>query len=449
METTDKKKTVLVIEDDPDLREVLVLIVQSKVGAKVIETGSVKESIQAIDDHPEIHSIVADYNLGDGVSLETFQYLKKVNRPIPFILCSGSTESARNFAAGDKLAAVVNKPFKTDDLVKAIKATLGDASKGAQDSSKYCPVSIALLLKLEKVNCSLFLKLAENKYVRLTQQDDGFGKEECEKYRSKGVEVLYFEGKEAGVFLDQYVRDMCSLRHAKSLNVSEALKVTTQAHEMLHRVITSLDVSSKAIDLANECTAMAISSLNSDPEMLPYLSKMGFDRSNYLSSHSVLLAQMSCMIASMFDLTSESTQYKLAFAAIFHDITLADNLEAMAELSAWLDDKGKPEKKSVLNHAMESVELLEKVHFVPFGVREIIQTHHEKPDGSGYPQGLKESQIDPLSTIFIIAHDLTNFVWVQEREVNLDLFVEGRTQEYHKGLFRKFIQLCQKPGSTR
>jgi response regulator RpfG family c-di-GMP phosphodiesterase len=37
---------------------------------------------------------------------------------------------------------------------------------------------------------------------------------------------------------------------------------------------------------------------------------------------------------------------------------------------------------------------------------EIIRQHHEKPDGTGFPAGLKHSEIDELAACFIVSEEI-------------------------------------------
>ena len=46
----------------------------------------------------------------------------------------------------------------------------------------------------------------------------------------------------------------------------------------------------------------------------------------------------------------------------------------------------------IKNHSNVGYEILKKIEF-PWPVAEIVLQHHEKIDGSGYPQGLKGNQI--------------------------------------------------------
>ena len=46
------------------------------------------------------------------------------------------------------------------------------------------------------------------------------------------------------------------------------------------------------------------------------------------------------------------------------------------------------------------------VEEIPPDVDVIISQHHELPDGTGFPRGLNYQRITPLSTVFIVAHDL-------------------------------------------
>ncbi|MCS5697180.1 HD-GYP domain-containing protein [Desulfofundulus thermocisternus] len=86
----------------------------------------------------------------------------------------------------------------------------------------------------------------------------------------------------------------------------------------------------------------------------------------------------------------------LTQAAFFHDcgkITWPSALVSKARLS---DD----DRKLVNAHPIAGEYYLREYWpDVPGPVRRVVREHHERPDGSGYPNGLKDGDIYPLSVI--------------------------------------------------
>jgi HD-GYP domain-containing protein (c-di-GMP phosphodiesterase class II)/putative methionine-R-sulfoxide reductase with GAF domain len=79
----------------------------------------------------------------------------------------------------------------------------------------------------------------------------------------------------------------------------------------------------------------------------------------------------------------------LASAALLRDI---GKMAIPDRLLARPGKLTRAEMEKVEKHVLASVDILERVHF-PFPVLPIVRAHHEKWDGTGYPDGLKGEQI--------------------------------------------------------
>ena len=89
----------------------------------------------------------------------------------------------------------------------------------------------------------------------------------------------------------------------------------------------------------------------------------------------------------------------LALAALLHDI-------GWAQLPLNLFGKAKKysanELKVVHQHQKIANIIVNKSDTIPLAAKQIMMQHHERIDGSGYPDNLKGKQIDPLARILIL-----------------------------------------------
>jgi len=122
-------------------------------------------------------------------------------------------------------------------------------------------------------------------------------------------------------------------------------------------------------------------------------------RDPYTAGHQRRVTELSLAIAQEMGLSGEQLK-GLQVASLLHDIgkglfVPAEILSKPGRLSMW-------EMALVKIHPQAGYEVLKKVDF-PWPVAEIVLQHHERLDGSGYPQGLKEKDILLEAKIIAVA----------------------------------------------
>jgi two-component system CheB/CheR fusion protein len=124
--TQRRKGAVLVVEDDPQLRE---LLAQSLIddGHRVARAYDGDEAMQRIEgEYFRPDAILADFNLPNGKNgLEVAAKVReKLHRDIPVIILTGdiSTKTLRAIAGAD--CTQLNKPVKLDDVTQAVQRAL-------------------------------------------------------------------------------------------------------------------------------------------------------------------------------------------------------------------------------------------------------------------------------------------------------------------------------------
>jgi putative nucleotidyltransferase with HDIG domain len=97
---------------------------------------------------------------------------------------------------------------------------------------------------------------------------------------------------------------------------------------------------------------------------------------------------------------SEKDCNAMELMGLVHDIgkvaVPAEFLTKPTRLSAY-------EFEIIKNHAQAGYEILKGLQFEETPVAEIVRQHHERMDGSGYPQGLKGDQILPEARVLAVA----------------------------------------------
>ncbi len=101
----------------------------------------------------------------------------------------------------------------------------------------------------------------------------------------------------------------------------------------------------------------------------------------------------------------------LAQAALLHDIGKKFVPE---EILGKSDNLSQEEQKVLQQHPHFGFEYLQSLDKLPYEVSKLIQQHHERLDGSGYPNGLKGQDIHRLAQIISIADSFDQIVGAQD-----------------------------------
>lgn len=121
-------------------------------------------------------------------------------------------------------------------------------------------------------------------------------------------------------------------------------------------------------------------------------------RDEYTAGHMRRVGQLAPAIARELGL-SEETIHGIALAATIHDV---------GKISIPVEILTKPMKLSkieflmIQTHVEAGYDIIKNIKF-PWPIALLILQHHERMDGSGYPQGLKGEEILPGSRIIAVA----------------------------------------------
>jgi HD-GYP domain-containing protein (c-di-GMP phosphodiesterase class II) len=118
---------------------------------------------------------------------------------------------------------------------------------------------------------------------------------------------------------------------------------------------------------------------------------------NYLYSHMVNVAVMSTELGLGFGY-NKSRLNELALAAFFHDIGMI-KVEKLAFAPRKLSEE---EYSQIKNHPAYGAEILSHLKDIPESVIYVVKEEHERLNGKGYPNGIKDGDINEYARIIAI-----------------------------------------------
>lgn len=121
-------------------------------------------------------------------------------------------------------------------------------------------------------------------------------------------------------------------------------------------------------------------------------------KDEYTASHSAAVAMYCRDMALALSLPDEEAE-ALHFAGLLHDLGKVGTPDAILRKDGSLDDE---EWEYIHQHPAKGAEVLS--HLAAYrDVADIVKYHHERLDGSGYPDGVAGSEIPELSKILAVA----------------------------------------------
>ena len=171
------------------------------------------------------------------------------------------------------------------------------------------------------------------------------------------------------------------------------------------------------------------------------VSKVIETRDPYSEGHHGRVAKLAIAIAAEMKL-SEKRIDGIKFSSMIHDL---------GKVSLPTDIVSRPGKlfevefNLIKNHPNVGYEILKKIEF-PWPVAEIVLQHHEKIDGSGYPQGLKGNQILLEAKIICIADVIESMSSSRSYRpaVSIDICLEEIVKNKNKLFDSKAVDACVK-----
>lgn len=148
-------------------------------------------------------------------------------------------------------------------------------------------------------------------------------------------------------------------------------------------------------------------------------------REPYKVGHQLRSANLACAIAEEMGLAQEKMD-GLRMAGSIHDI---GKLFIPAEILARPAKLSELEFSLMKEHSCSGYEMLKEVEF-PWPLAQIIHQHHERMDGSGYPQNLKGDEILMEARILAVSDVVESMV--SERPHRQALGIETALEEIEK-----------------
>lgn len=443
----------MVLLDPPELRDLILFNLEAKLKVEIVEAGSEAEAIGLFLTAKDWDLVIFDGDM-EWPDFTDFLREKKVAVSLVSLLLK-EKRPIGNFA-GMNILDMIPKP----KLLERLPIVLHQYMKEHPDRAKttleqgpldllHCRIPTRLLLKVGALRSDIYIRLSGSKYLKLFLKGDIFDSKDLEKYLvSKKVKFLYLLNNETAEFISKLEKELILSLTSKSNSVKEMTAVAQAAVDTVHELSNRIGFTPEVKALVKTTTKLVATLTARSPKFSSLFALLEKNKDQYISAHSIGVAQISCSIASAMGWSSEATFQKLTMAAMLHDITLSNQalatVQTLKELNERKNEFTEAEYLGFQSHPSQAASIAQEFTEIPPDVDLIISQHHEAPDESGFPRKLPALRISPLASLFIVAHDIVDIALKNEAPFSLKEVTVQLKKKYSAGHFKRVIAALEK-----
>jgi len=246
-----------------------------------------------------------------------------------------------------------------------------------------------------------------------------------------------------GYFNDLYNKPAKIASTPVEKEITAASTINVKASKLVKSCMDEI-ILGNAIDeeVLKENITNTVESIVRNPDAMMWLTRLK-DKDNHATQHSVNCSILSATFGQFIGLPKQELE-KLVLSALMHDI---GKLQIPTEILNKPSNLTELEMKQVRLHPKSSQNLLMSAgkYFLP--AIDVAYTHHERMDGSGYPRGLKATQISPFSRMTAIVDTYEAMTTEQVYRPELSPFESLKYLNANKGtlfdgpLVKSFVKL--------
>ena len=188
-----------------------------------------------------------------------------------------------------------------------------------------------------------------------------------------------------------------------------------------------------------------ISRLEKRPKFASAMKTLKVNRDgNYLKTHIDLLCYVSCSVGRTLGWVTDHTIDKLIYVSYLHDLRYFERPELarirnLDEFNAKKQDLSSEDQLTYLDGPAYSAMMAKDDEGNSLDVERILIQQKERPDGSGFPNGINFKQLFPLSCLFIISHEFVDYVYLNP-DWTFKRFIAEAKSIYKGPYFIKILQ---------
>lgn len=395
-------KKILVVDDDEDiLNQLKTYLLEDRY--QFVQAHDGREAEDILDTY-NISLVVTDEEMPNIKGVELFHWVES-KKDIPVVLMSASKgEKDIKYFHEEGIHYFIPKPIKKYDLLDLLDSLFSKNPPQEvylQKENCYCPIEIDEFLNGKEFNIPIFIKLSDDKYIKIANNTDALTEERVLKFKEKGISNFYLVKTDYNKSVQQTYKKVETLLQRKNEIPQEMRKqFVLRAGKILIEKAYVDELNRENFDMVSNFVSETLDDVSGNKEVMSLLDSLNSISDNFYA-HCLGVSAYGVMLAKALGWENESTLKILSLGGIFHDVGKRDiPLEILEKKSEELTDD---DRTTLENHPIHGADIVSNLKFFPQEVAQIIMQHHENCRGTGFPFKLKKDFIYPPARIIFIA----------------------------------------------
>ncbi len=424
---------------------------------KSIEFFHVTEHQEAIDTIRELDGvslIIIDAALRVDDLEFFFTEVSRLNNNYPVIFYG--TEAFLKSRVPDNMydfnlaSGLLLRPLNVHDFLSSVNRSLGwvrereirDATLDLS-AENFIPFKVRSFFRMNSVQYPIYMQITEQKFIRVFEAEEHYTHEQLHRYVKKGVRYLYFEKRDYLLFLSESMAKLRTVLEDPNCSFKLLAQAQIQGCMIIQEYARAIGLNESIVDFLYLLLSTIQGQYKEIGDIKKVLTLFPFKQQD-IYARAILNAYICLAVIKELNWQSELTFQKLGVAAIFYD-ALINNDELLQyasieeiRLSESYDEE---EIEDFKQHPVRAAELIRLSQGLP-ECDFIIQQHHERPDSSGYPQGISSNNISGIVAIFILSAELVHqlsFYGITKK--SLKVIVDELNFHYNAGNFKEPLKV--------
>lgn len=275
-----------------------------------------------------------------------------------------------------------------------------------QESIEYVPFRVSTLRGDQKIDFNAYVRINE-KFILYVRRGDSFEGKRINKLKEKKLKQLFLKPDEEHLYrtyLERNIEMAYNKNSGKTIeNRAEIIQGSQQSNT---EEVFDNPFSAAAYNEAKSSAEKFANFLQSEDDAFGAMMNLQNVDQN-IAHHGVTVSTISTMLANRLGTLDTKILNLMTLGALLHDF---DHHHNGLQMNKPIAQFTPAEMEKYKNHPRAGAQAVQdKKHFDQLVIK-IIMQHEERIDGSGFPLGIREKDIEPASVIVGLCNSLDRLI---------------------------------------